>query len=211
MTNLIKLGKEYFEKMCPNDLHVFNGLNYQLHKGIFAIRMRKGWTQDEFASLLQEEPSHVHRLEGGAGRVYSIQTFEKAFYTLGVSYEQMEDMITLPSTENQEHDFPNASLTSIRLEWDKQYGSSEHKVRGFNKSLSQLIFILRVQKGWSQVELAEDLEMEPSMISHVESGTSDTAIKEFERILLALDVSYKDMTHMVSYDFLPEPTMEEEE
>ena len=51
---------------------------------------------------------------------------------------------------------------------------------------------LRALKEMSQEEVANTAEMERSFMTHIESGRRNISIETLQRILTALDISYKD-------------------
>ena len=58
--------------------------------------------------------------------------------------------------------------------------------------VGQRIKEIRNEKSMSQEDLANTAEMERSFVTHIESGRRNISVDTLERILNALDVSFKD-------------------
>jgi transcriptional regulator with XRE-family HTH domain len=58
--------------------------------------------------------------------------------------------------------------------------------------VGQRVKELRRQKQMSQEEVANTADMERSFMTHIESGRRNISVETLQRILTALDVSFKD-------------------
>lgn len=58
--------------------------------------------------------------------------------------------------------------------------------------VGQRVKKLRGQKQMSQEEVANTADMERSFMTHIESGRRNISVETLQRILTALDVSFKD-------------------
>lgn len=60
------------------------------------------------------------------------------------------------------------------------------------QKVGQRIKEIRTQKTLSQEEVANTADMERSFMTHIESGRRNISVETLQRILSALDVSFKD-------------------
>lgn len=60
------------------------------------------------------------------------------------------------------------------------------------QKVGQRIKVLRAEKEMSQEEVANTADMERSFMTHIESGRRNISLDTLQRILTALDISFKD-------------------
>jgi transcriptional regulator with XRE-family HTH domain len=75
-----------------------------------------------------------------------------------------------------------------KLEENAEYQKAEQELKPL-LDLADDILRLRVEKGWSQVELAEHAETKQANISRLESGLSNPSVKFLQKVAEALDVT----------------------
>ena len=59
------------------------------------------------------------------------------------------------------------------------------------KQLGKRIKYLRIEKGWSQEELALESNINKNYISDLERGTRNPSVKILEKICIALDITFE--------------------
>ena len=73
-----------------------------------------------------------------------------------------------------------------KFENDNEYAKAKEELRPF-LDIADEILRLRLEKGWSQVELAEHAETKQANISRLESGLSNPSVKFLQKLAQALD------------------------
>jgi hypothetical protein len=92
MADLIKLGRELIKENIPELIPNFWGVSVKLSRLIFSLRVEKGMTQNDLAKVLDVDPKVVYSLEG-ASKEIPIGLYEKALLTLGMSYDELDELI----------------------------------------------------------------------------------------------------------------------
>jgi len=75
-----------------------------------------------------------------------------------------------------------------KLEENPEYQEAEQKFK-LILDLADDILRLRMEKGWSQAELAEHAETKQANISRLESGLSNPSVKFLQKVAKALDAT----------------------
>ncbi len=73
-----------------------------------------------------------------------------------------------------------------KLEQDPEYIAAEKELKPF-LNLANEVLSLRLERGWSQSELAERVGTKQSNISHIESGLANPTIKFLQKMARAFD------------------------
>jgi transcriptional regulator with XRE-family HTH domain len=75
-----------------------------------------------------------------------------------------------------------------KFENDKEYTKAKEELRPL-LDIADEILRLRLEKGWSQAELAEHAETKQANISRLESGMSNPSVKFLQKLAKALDTN----------------------
>ncbi|MED3562316.1 helix-turn-helix transcriptional regulator [Bacillus xiapuensis] len=86
------MGRELIKENIPELIPNFWGLSNKLSVLVFSLRIKKGMTQNDLAKELDVDPEVIYRLEGGSKEI-TIGFYEKVLLTLGLSYEEMDELI----------------------------------------------------------------------------------------------------------------------
>ncbi len=60
---------------------------------------------------------------------------------------------------------------------------------------------LRVEKGWSQEELAHRANLHPSHMGQIERGEKSFTIDSIEKVINALDITFEELFRFINPDF----------
>jgi len=60
---------------------------------------------------------------------------------------------------------------------------------------------LRVEKGWSQEELAHRADLHPSHMGQIERGEKSFTIDSLEKVINALDITFEELFRFINPDF----------
>ncbi|RJP52024.1 MAG: XRE family transcriptional regulator [Anaerolineaceae bacterium] len=75
-----------------------------------------------------------------------------------------------------------------KFEQDKEFIEAEQELKAIF-DIADDVLRLRLEKGWSQTELAEHAETKQANISRLESGLSNPSVKFLQKVAKALDTS----------------------
>src|SRR3990172_11900039 len=75
-----------------------------------------------------------------------------------------------------------------KFENDREYKEAKEKF-GLILDIGDEILILRIEKGWSQAELAERAGTKQANISRLESGLSNPSVNFLQKVAKALDTN----------------------
>ena len=97
--DLVKYGDKWIRESNLDMIPHRWGMGAKLSRLVFALRIRKGMTQTELATLLDVEPSTVYRIEGGMKDV-TIGMYEETLFTLGLTYDDIDALINYESVSD---------------------------------------------------------------------------------------------------------------
>ena len=81
-----------FVRENPWAQDMFWGISNKLGILVFALRVRKGITQEELAELAGVDDKVIHRAEGGSSDL-TVKMYENLLMVLGLSREELNDLI----------------------------------------------------------------------------------------------------------------------
>lgn len=76
-----------------------------------------------------------------------------------------------------------------KLAWQNE--GIVHYLEGFSATLGQFIFIKRVNKKWSQLDLSLKTGLSPNIIERLEAGDPDISMRMYQKVIQLLEIESK--------------------